>query len=956
MRPVFNLFVGSRKAITKIKMVLFLFLLVMMVSPSLWAATIYVDASNSGTETGSSWLTAFSDIQSAVDVAESGDEIWVKDGTYTRTPDFTYDHWVVTNSGKSISFYGGFPSDVSSPGWGDRDWANNATIITGNGETGDNWVRGFSFSGEPVIVDGFIITDCAGDAYGGGGIRLTYMSGTSTIRNCVVKDNIGLDHCTGGGVQVANSANASVNLVGCLISGNTAQQGGGIYLYTTSTSADYSVNIINCTIAGNTATGTTTTDYGGGIYNNNSYMNIRNSIIWGNTTAVAAGPGLYETTLGAQRSTVSYTLIQGGYSGTGNLNQDPIFISGIDYQISSSSPCVDSGSNGALPADIDDLDEDGDVDESLPFDLNAGERVVDGDGYSGAVVDMGSYEYASTVSLTLRVVRTSFSEGESAWECALDISDAQATAIDVSLASSDDTEITVPSSVTIPAGLTTVFFNMTIVDDNEIDGRQYATISASASGLVADTSDVIEILDNESKELTLNVPPSATEGDDVLADHGFVHLSGTLSTPTDVYLSSSDNSEVELPEYVTIGANTLNASFWIRVLDDSDVDGTANVTITAWIPSDNDFNAAYGTISVADNEVPPTMYTLNVDVSGQGNTNPAPGASNYAEGSEVSILATPAEGWRFDGWSGDVTGTSNPVSVTMDGSKNVTASFSEIPPNYDLTVVSDGAGTVNINPPGLTYESGTTVHLEALPDEGYVFVEWIGDVADLDSSTTSVVMTSNKNVTAVFRTDGDNDGISDESEFGPSGVDINYDGNGDGIADSEQLNVASGYVGDDQYYITLAHENPADHSSINGDLANIEVDDAQNTPPGYDLPYGVLSFSVSGIGIGGETTVVLYYNDGPVPSTYWKYGPTPLDQTDHWYEFLYDGQTGAEIDTAGNRIILHFVDGERGDDNVLAPDGDIADDGGPGIESSVSGSSTGGSSSNGSCFINTIIF
>lgn len=49
----------------------------------------------------------------------------------------------------------------------------------------------------------------------------------------------------------------------------------------------------------------------------------------------------------------------------------------------------------------------------------------------------------------------------------------------------------------------------------------------------------------------------------------------------------------------------------------------------------------------------------------------------------------------------------------------------------------------------------------------------------------------------------------------------------------------------------------------------------------------------------------------------------------HWYEFMYDGQTGAVI--AGNVITLHFVDGLRGDDDLKA-DGIIIDQGGPGIK------------------------
>ena len=66
-----------------------------------------------------------------------------------------------------------------------------------------------------------------------------------------------------------------------------------------------------------------------------------------------------------------------------------------------------------------------------------------------------------------------------------------------------------------------------------------------------------------------------------------------------------------------------------------------------------------------------------------------------------------------------------------------------------------------------------------------------------------------------------------------------------------------------------------------------------------------------------------------MPDTYYKFGPTAGNATPHWYEFLYDGSTGAVIDNAQHTITLHFVDGERGDDDLVA-NGTIVDPGGTG--------------------------
>ena len=62
---------------------------------------------------------------------------------------------------------------------------------------------------------------------------------------------------------------------------------------------------------------------------------------------------------------------------------------------------------------------------------------------------------------------------------------------------------------------------------------------------------------------------------------------------------------------------------------------------------------------------------------------------------------------------------------------------------------------------------------------------------------------------------------------------------------------------------------------------------------------------------------------------YYKFGRTPENPVDHWYEFLYDGETGAEIN--GNVITLHFVDGKRGDDDLDSTNGVIVDPGGPAL-------------------------
>jgi hypothetical protein len=125
-----------------------------------------------------------------------------------------------------------------------------------------------------------------------------------------------------------------------------------------------------------------------------------------------------------------------------------------------------------------------------------------------------------------------------------------------------------------------------------------------------------------------------------------------------------------------------------------------------------------------------------------------------------------------------------------------------------------------------------------------------------------------------------------------------------------------------------------------------------DSPDGVTFPYGFFSFTISGIGPGGDTTVTLYLPPGATPDVYYKHGPLPANPTPDWYRFMLsdDGITGAEI--SGNVITLHFTDRRKGDDITTVEDGMIIDIGAPGRPGTTgdtgSTGSTGGTGSTGS--------
>ncbi|MFC1925103.1 PKD domain-containing protein [Chloroflexota bacterium] len=150
-------------------------------------------------------------------------------------------------------------------------------------------------------------------------------------------------------------------------------------------------------------------------------------------------------------------------------------------------------------------------------------------------------------------------------------------------------------------------------------------------------------------------------------------------------------------------------------------------------------------------ELPPANYTLTMAVSGNGGTDPAVGAHSILEGTTVDITATPAAGWKFVSWTGNVTDPYVAITtLVIDGDQTVTANFAELEV-YTLTmaVSPSGSGTTSPAVGSPTYYEGDVVTITAAAATGYKFVNWSGGASGT-TTTTSVAMTGDKTVTANF--------------------------------------------------------------------------------------------------------------------------------------------------------------------------------------------------------------
>ena len=146
----------------------------------------------------------------------------------------------------------------------------------------------------------------------------------------------------------------------------------------------------------------------------------------------------------------------------------------------------------------------------------------------------------------------------------------------------------------------------------------------------------------------------------------------------------------------------------------------------------------------------PVQYTLNVVASpdDKGSVTKSPNKSSYDFNEAVTLTATPIAGWAFAGWSGDVTGTTNPVTVNVTKNMNVTATFAQ---SFTITTsaIPNGGGTVTLNPNKATYAPGEQVQVTATANSGYSFTNWSGALSGTNPSQT-VTVNGNLNIVANF--------------------------------------------------------------------------------------------------------------------------------------------------------------------------------------------------------------
>jgi uncharacterized repeat protein (TIGR02543 family) len=153
--------------------------------------------------------------------------------------------------------------------------------------------------------------------------------------------------------------------------------------------------------------------------------------------------------------------------------------------------------------------------------------------------------------------------------------------------------------------------------------------------------------------------------------------------------------------------------------------------------------------ATSDGAVLTVLAALKATAGEGGSVQRNPDQPAYNANTVVQLTAIPSDGFMFNGWTGDLSGTNNPASVTMNDNKNIAATFAPLP-RVAVVALVRGQGSIQLDPQQASYLAGTSISVTANPSPGYGFFGWQGDLTGTANPASLVVQDKDISVTAVF--------------------------------------------------------------------------------------------------------------------------------------------------------------------------------------------------------------
>lgn len=293
-------------------------------------------------------------------------------------------------SGNHAEYYGAW-TDYNTPDLRVQDcrFSGNSSVVAGGALA---MAQTVGFATTPKVVGCTFEQNTNSQ---GGGAAVFIQARPVLFESCVIRGNIGPSAIRSGPVIGFSAGSKDLELRNCLVHDNT---GTGVFGF-----RNPALRVLNSTITRNISG--IAGGLAGGIETSAALVDVSNTILWENRRGAVMDEAAQIRVFDVAPF-VNYCIVQGlsgVLGGVGNLGVDPLFEDADDdnFRLSTGSPAIDAGDSTRVAADVTDLDLDGNIAETTPFDLSGRARFANDPttadtgvaGGLGVVVDLGAFEF-----------------------------------------------------------------------------------------------------------------------------------------------------------------------------------------------------------------------------------------------------------------------------------------------------------------------------------------------------------------------------------------------------------------------------------------------------------------------------------------------------------------------------------------------------------------------------------